>query len=184
MGSGMSTLLFSLYASSHVSGAGAPVQIVSLEHEKRWLDETAARLTALKTGRRVTLLKSELANVNPNGSLRTCYSIDIEIIRGLFGGQGPQLVLIDGPPRTVGRHETLPIVKDLLEGEVEILLDDADRPEEKEAIAYWSELFGEKLRYMGTLPAGDGLARFIYTGRSPRETELVASQDRRLNCDP
>ncbi len=181
MGSGMSTLLFSLYASSHDSSTGEPLRIVTLEHEKQWLDETIARLNVLETRDRVMLIHCDLADVPQSGSQRKCYSVDLELIRNLFGGQGPQLVLIDGPPGAVGRHETLPILEDLLDGEVEVLLDDADRPGEQEVIAYWTERFRDRLQYKGTLPAGDGLAQFVYTGPSLRDSALVASQDRRLN---
>jgi predicted O-methyltransferase YrrM len=182
MGSGMSTLLFSLYSQAQkVSGAGT-VQIVSIEHDEQWLNETAERLITLGTRARVSLIHCELKQVPRAMGHRKSYSVNVDQVRNLLDSRGPELVFIDGPPAAVGRHETLLTIADLLKDGAEILLDDADRPGEQEVIAYWKQHFKDQLRYQGTIPAGDGLARFIYVEPSARGPGTVTRQGYPTKC--
>jgi predicted O-methyltransferase YrrM len=162
MGSGISTLAFSFYASSYKSAASERSCVVSLEHDEKWVATTDKRLQEMNTRQFVTLLHCALGPVPVGGIEQSSYSVDCGRISELFGGKGPDLVLIDGPPGDVGRLATLPSILPLLTQRTEVFLDDAYRPGEQAIIARWQNTMSACLRYCGTFPLGNGLAYFVY----------------------
>lgn len=156
MGSGLSTLLFAVYARQ---GAGAKCPIVSIDHDEYWLALTKDRLTAMGNSQYVELVHSPVLDNLPEGAnSRHGYQIDLSELRRRFRDCGPELVLIDGPPESVGRAGTLPSIIDLLPAGTDILLDDAYRPGELVAVDEWRRQYAPRLEFLGIVPVGDGLA--------------------------
>jgi hypothetical protein len=69
------------------------------------------------------------------GRPRTWYDL-----KGLSALDPIDLLVVDGPPFFVGalaRYPALPLLWDRLAQDVTILLDDADRPDEREVVRRW-----------------------------------------------
>ncbi len=160
MGSGMSTLVFALYAAQY-KGASAPL-IISFDHDRGWLEQTVDRLKSLGLQQYVELRRVDIGSLNLNTPFDKVigYCIDPSIVSDLIGS--PELVLIDGPPSTIGRIGTFPSIVPILKRNATILLDDAQREAEKSAIRQWLENSNDRLVCKCTYPLGKGLARMDY----------------------
>ena len=72
------------------------------------------------------------------------------------------LALIDGPPSMLGgRAGTLYQLLDLCRPGTTVLLDDADRPEERQAVAGWAERLGDAIDVTFLSGFERGLARIV-----------------------
>lgn len=160
MGSGMSTLATGLYCQGCADGERP--KVVSLDHDQGWLDQTRDRCSELKVDSFIDFQLAEIGNLNlptEYGEIQG-YLFDNGYIHEFLGS--PDLVLIDGPPSSVGRMGTLPSVLPLLTSRCTILLDDAGRPKEQEAIRKWISCVGERLKHEATYCLGSGLGRLSY----------------------
>jgi predicted O-methyltransferase YrrM len=162
-GSGMSTFLLSLYARECAAGGRAVPKITTVEHDPAWVALAEDRLELLDTKRFVTFLLVPLTTDACNKSGHQCYDLQDDVLRGAVGARGADLLLVDGPPGTVGRHEVVPAVHEVLSQRTTVLLDDAYRPGEQEAIRHWQTELSGRLRLLGVLPLGTGLARLYHS---------------------
>lgn len=162
LGSGMSTLVFLKYVELF-GGSNAP-RIVSVDHDEEWLALTRQRAEALHLptdNQSVRFCLTTLGDVGLCGLYTGAagYVLDLTGIAAFLGS--PELVLIDGPPSTVGRRATLPSLRPVLTKPATIFLDDAFRVGESGWMEEWTQHF-HGLRHLGTYPLGNGLGCMKY----------------------
>ena len=138
-GSGLSTLLIG-YAIERC-GRG---RILSLDHIDQWA--TATRNNALAHGLNhvVTVIHAPLVNiVLPDGSAATWYqTAEIDKTSPI------DMLIVDGPPGYAdknARFPALPMMWDRLSDGATIIVDDSDRPGERQMVERWMKLYGKSL---------------------------------------
>jgi hypothetical protein len=78
------------------------------------------------------------------------------------------MLVVDGPPGSIGersRYPAVPILKPYLAEHCSILMDDGDRPAERDVARHWSQDLGAKLTY---LEGGRGGWLLQRTGVAPQ----------------
>lgn len=127
-GSGLTTLLAGLLAGRR------GFETWSLEHHPEW----HARVGAALEGHHVPRTRLALAPLKSYGDF-SWYDPPLAEMPDAFC-----LVICDGPPWTTpgGRYGLLPVMGERLPAGSLILLDDANRPEEQEALRRWSDEYG------------------------------------------
>ena len=163
MGSGMSTIVFALYA-SRFPEAERP-RIVSMDHDQSWLNQTIERCEELQLKDLVDFQLAEITDLElPDdfGSLKG-YSVDHGVLKESLGS--PELILIDGPPSTVGRQGTLPSVFPIMTKPATVLVDDAHREAELRFIDSWVQYGKGSLQHECTYGLGSGLGRLKFQPR-------------------
>lgn len=142
LGSGLSTLVIG-YA-LRKAGSG---RLISIEHEREWLEKSELRLAKHGLTDMVELLYCPLSPCNAVESRQLWYTIPplTEKI---------DLLVIDGPPApTVGRearHPTLPALWDSLAENAVIMLDDASRECEWKMARLWKQTYALEHTYLKT----------------------------------
>ena len=152
-GSGTSTVVFAraLHTREKQGANDNGCKVVSFEHNKTYLQKTAADIAAHQVEDRVDLVYAPLVELQCDDSSYLFYSCDdklAEISQQLQGKEGRILVLVDGPPASTGplaRYPAIPqILKYLARHQLHIVMDDYVREDEKKAAAKWSKLFEER----------------------------------------
>lgn len=127
-GSGVSTALLARYAA--LTGA----EVVTLEHDPRFLRQTAAQLDRLALRRAVDL---QLVSLKPlwghGGDQARWYK---PLPEGEF-----DLVFVDGPPQQLGRGATLPAIASQISADGELWLHNGHRQHEQDCLRAWRETF-------------------------------------------
>jgi len=135
IGSGVSTLVAG-YALKK-NGAGS---IVALEHAAEWHAKCARLINEHHLSKEATVVHAPLRTTTIAGEQWQWYETD-----GLAAVTPIDLLIVDGPPihvQGLARYPALPVLRDLLSPEAVIMLDDADRPDEREIVARWDREFG------------------------------------------
>jgi hypothetical protein len=147
-GSGLSTLLTGIVA--HRTG----VTVWSLEHSADWHAWVGSELERHRIGG-VELLYAPLRDYGEF----SWYDPPPDRLPG-----GIRAVLCDGPPGTTpgGRYGLLPVLRPLLAPGCVVLLDDADRDGEREALRRWTEEAGAEVTF------DDGGGKPFALARLPR----------------
>ncbi len=127
-GSGVSTALLARYA--ELTGA----EVVTLEHDPRFLRQTAALLDRLALRRAVDLRLAPLAPLRRNGSAPVTW------YRPLPDGEF-DFIFVDGPPQQVGREGALPALADQLSPDGELWLHNGHRQHERDCLAAWQSSY-------------------------------------------
>ncbi|HEX8148896.1 MAG TPA: hypothetical protein VF591_17060 [Pyrinomonadaceae bacterium] len=127
-GSGLTTLLAGLLAGRR------GFETWALEHHPEW----HARVAAALAEHNVPRARVALAPLKSYGGF-SWYEPPLAEMPDAF-----RLVVCDGPPGTTpgGRYGLLPVMRGRLAAGAVILLDDANRPEEREALRRWSDEHG------------------------------------------
>lgn len=152
-GSGTSTVLLAKSVESflHQIGdldqtkKGPPLpEIFSFEHDAVYFTKTKKALQSAGLDRFVRLMHSPLVDWESDGATYKFYDCQTELINLANKHKGANLrilVLIDGPPSSTcsnARYPAVPYVFSILQGNnIDIMLDDAARPEEKKVIDLW-----------------------------------------------
>lgn len=165
LGTGMSTLMFSIFAAYQAERRRPVPNTISIDHDHHWLSITEERLRELGTATAVRLLLCPLVCDEKHSDRHPCYRFDDPSVSTVLAGAQPTFILIDGPPGSVGRHETLPRLSRWLTHKAEVLLDDAWRAGEKEALVNWKQRLGRQVAIVGTVPVGTGMAKCVFTPR-------------------
>lgn len=141
-GSGLSTLLMA----HALESLGEEGMIISLEHDKVWLDKSQAMLDEHGVGRRVRLVHAPLVDVSIGGEVFSWYDLS-----GADLPDSIDLLFIDGPPEATGplaRYPALPLLFERLTAGATVVLDDAAREGERAAVQRWQyELPGLEVRF-------------------------------------
>jgi len=150
-GSGSSTSLFANAISTknpQVESSGqkstTSKAVVAIEHNEFYLDKTAGQLERLDLRDYVSLVHAPLIDVVVDGDdyrYYNCESVLAEISENSAGSVKKILILVDGPPGDTGhcaRFPALPLaLKHLGMHQIDFVLDDYARPEEKEVVEKW-----------------------------------------------
>lgn len=135
MGSGLSTIL----AAQAMDREGLKGQVISLEHDEYWAEQTRKLVDAHGVSERCRIVHAPLVETKLDGQIFEWYDLSEAELPDQI-----QLIFVDGPPKATGpraRYPALPMLYDRLgEGGI-VLLDDAARPEEREAIDLWAEKY-------------------------------------------
>lgn len=135
-GSGVSTLVIG-YCLKRL-GEG---RIISLEHDAEHAQKTQALVSLHGLDGYVTVMHAPLRKFDINGEHWVWYTID-----GVNLDRPIDVLVVDGPPghiQKLARYPALPLLYSFLAAESTIVLDDGQRPEEKEIVARWEDEFGE-----------------------------------------
>lgn len=134
-GSGTSTLWLS-YAARAVGG----VRVISLEHKSVYLRRTEDLLVRHGVEQLADVRHARMREVDVDGQTLPWYDPgaldDVDSI---------DLLVVDGPPQSTGplaRFPAVPLLRDKLSPGVPVVLDDATRPGEREAVRLWAERYG------------------------------------------
>jgi hypothetical protein len=129
-GSGLTTLVLGMEAD------GKGLEVYSLEHDPHWAKETRRALK--RHGVHARVLDAPLRSY---GAFEWYH---VPELPDTFS-----LVVCDGPPAGLcGRYGLVPVLGDRIRGEV--LVDDADRPDEQEVLSRWESEFGLEAEISGT----------------------------------
>lgn len=135
-GSGHSTVTLAEYASR----TGATV--ISLEHLPEYAAQTTALLASRGLAAHVDLRLAPLAGVGTPDGPRAWYATPLP--------DGVDFALIDGPPKTVGRHAAMYALHPHLAEGWEVWLDDAHRPGERDCLTRWAKHLGVSVHVTDT----------------------------------
>jgi predicted O-methyltransferase YrrM len=137
-GSGASTL-FIAYCLRQV-GQG---RLIALEHDTVYLESTRELLALHGVEDFATVVHAPLREVEVRGQRwlwydTTRFSLDQPI----------DLLVIDGPPGTIGplaRYPALPLLFEHLDHGATIIVDDANRPDERKVVTRWRQEYRERI---------------------------------------
>lgn len=180
-GCGLSTLFIERIL--HRPAGLTESSIVSIDHSQRYLAETRR---ALESDQRVSLLHAPLAVTELFGRVFTTYHPDYT--QNIQPGVCFDFVLIDGPPAfRYGREAPLYHLAPWLAPEAVLVLNDANREPEQEALRNWKsvwtdrisiELFPDLNKGVAVLGIGDALHtmdRSAHHDQTGAVVELVSS---------
>jgi predicted O-methyltransferase YrrM len=177
-GSGVSTRIFASYAAIAAKD-GDSVRILSIDHDRHWLEETRRQLGCLELDHHVRLVHAPLTEQQLLGRPIVAYSVPHEEFSAEAGTGGFDFCLIDGPPGEVGRAGSLPLAAPHLSASASIILDDAYRPGEQLALKEWYRSYKGRLSRPRLLLVGChglGIARWKLRGiENTDQVSLVRS---------
>ncbi|GMM72677.1 hypothetical protein MTsDn5_26290 [Alteromonas gracilis] len=126
--------------------SGANSSVVTFEHNKKYFEKTQKLLKQKELLSMVKLVHAPLIDIESNGESFLYYDCETELnsIASKFAKHSAKmLVLVDGPPGSTGPLARLPALNKLLNvlghHQLDIVLDDSNRAEEKTIIAKWKE---------------------------------------------
>lgn len=150
LGSGRSTVLL---AKELAGQAGA--QLLSVEHDAAFYRQT---LELLGLHQVQTTTKMVQCRLRPTVRRRRLFVSYGGLEHHVSGIDPVDLCLIDGPPGCWGREAPMYSVYPYLRWGAVIVLDDAFRGKERQAVEDWIAYYNGGLRLEGTLPLGKGMA--------------------------
>lgn len=130
-GSGTSTVVLALVARSIGSG-----QVIALEHDPHYAAQTRAELDSRGLREWGRVVDAPLTDVDLGGETWRWYDPT------LVPHNEIDMLLVDGPPGPTGpqaRYPALPLLAERLAKDAVVVLDDADRPDERAIAARWTD---------------------------------------------
>lgn len=144
LGSGISTLI-TAYALEQHGETGA--HIISLDHSQEYAQKTTELLKVHELETHAQVLYSPLEPTQIGNKTYSWYNLDRLSLKDTI-----DLLIVDGPPvktNQLARYPALPLLISKLSNECIILLDDAARPSEQQAVSQWlGEFPGFKQEYI------------------------------------
>jgi predicted O-methyltransferase YrrM len=150
LGSGVSTVLVASALRSIGSG-----HLRSIEHDRRFLEQTERLLQAEGLAGTVELLEAGLTEVEIGDTTWRWYSPE-----GLAGLDNVDLVIVDGPPASTqegARYPAVPLLAPVLRDGALVFLDDAGREDEQRIVERWLTEFPLKALDVPKLERGAAL---------------------------
>jgi glycosyltransferase involved in cell wall biosynthesis len=130
-GSGLSTLVGGYMVKNKIIK-----NFISIEHEEQFYEATLDDLKKHTLEKYVTLLYAPLKRISINGEEWFWYNTD----RFETTINQIDLLLVDGPPGKIQKHSrypAFPLLKKFFHKNTAVVLDDSNRPDEKEIINRW-----------------------------------------------
>lgn len=135
-------------------------QVLTLEHDARWADKLQALLGEEELGSYVEVVHAPLAATQAALDDQQWY--DPSTVRDAIEGRTFDLLLVDGPPAHSpeirgARYPAVPVLREWMEEQCTILLDDINREGEREVVARWEDLLGIEFHhdyFGGTIARG------------------------------
>lgn len=162
-GSGVSTVVLA----SALAAAGGK-RVVALEHGQPWADRTRELLRLAGLADHAEVYFAPLKPQPLDGEMYEWYSLADAVLPDRI-----DLLFVDGPPGPGGklsRFPALPLLWEHLGPEVLIVLDDADREDEREILRRWDEMLPDHVARL--LPHDKGTGVLLVPG-SPGVASLV-----------
>ncbi len=131
--SGVSTVV--LARAMQMAGSG---HVWSLEHELAYAEKTRSELQRQGLGQWATVLHAPLRSTTLAEGVWRWYDV------GALPELTFDMLVIDGPPMTLqplARFPAIPVLGDRLAQNAIVVLDDADRPDERELLRQWKETY-------------------------------------------
>ena len=143
LGSGVSTIIIGKALKKNGFG-----KLISFEHLKSEYDKTNDEIELHKLKKFCTCIFSPLSKVKIDNKEYNWYSIDFKKIEFPI-----DMMIVDGPPihssEEKSRFPALPILKKYLSDNFIILVDDANRDDEKQILNSWKKLYPKiKINYI------------------------------------
>jgi predicted O-methyltransferase YrrM len=132
LGSGVSTVVIARRLAQLGHG-----RVISIDHEAVYADVTRAELELQGLSHVADVVVAPLGPVEAGGEQLRWYLVPEDAIDAPV-----DLLFVDGPPQRSGklaRYPALPAMRHLLAPGATIVVDDADRPSEQEAVRRWRE---------------------------------------------
>lgn len=132
LGSGVSTLISAYCLKKNGKG-----KLISFEHEKKFAEYTEENIRNHGLSDYVEVIHAPLVDVETDGHVYQWYQIDRDRIKDNI-----DLLFIDGPvgrEQRNARYPALPMLRDKLNPGAVILLDDANREDEKAICKMWMQ---------------------------------------------
>jgi predicted O-methyltransferase YrrM len=152
LGSGVSTLIAAYCLRDQGGG-----RVVSLEHDPAYSSITRDNLRRHGLQQVAAVVDAPITPVTVNGEVRRWY--DTRVLDGIDAGV--DLLIVDGPPRKVqrlARYPALPLLINKLAADAVVLVDDANRSDEREMVRRWEAEFPGFT--VTRIPVGEGTALF------------------------
>jgi predicted O-methyltransferase YrrM len=131
MGSGLSTLLIA----QALELLGKDGHCLALDHEKVWLEKTTKLLADHGVSHRADVMHAPLVDTDVSGETFRWYDLtQVELPEEI------DLLFVDGPPTATGplaRYPALPLLIDRITPTGIVLMDDADRADERSVVERW-----------------------------------------------
>lgn len=150
-GSGTSTALFAQAAQVLEQQGKAPTQIVTFEHDTLYHAKTLQLLKTRGLDGRVSLVHAPLVDWREGDQAYLYYNCQVtlaELAQQHANRHLRILVLVDGPPGATypnARYPAVPLVFGALgRHHIDVVLDDASRPEEKQVIELWKSFWKQR----------------------------------------
>lgn len=128
-----------------------PTEIVSFEHDLHYHRKTSQMLNARRLHDRVQLVHAPLVDWSEgeqNYLYYDCQDTLSELAQRNADRRARILVLVDGPPGATcanARYPAVPLIFNVLgRHHIEVVLDDASRPEEKQVIEMWKSFWKQR----------------------------------------
>lgn len=147
-GSGTSTMLFAHMAKTIKKKNGKKIKVVSFEHNEKYYIQTKQQLKQQSLNKYASVKYAPLAKYIYQDMEFMYYDCE-SILQKLQNKNRYQkvLVLVDGPPGATGPLARFPALPHLLEHftqqDMDLILDDFQRQEEKEIVKQWEKLLSE-----------------------------------------
>lgn len=135
MGSGLSTVL----AAQAMDVAGVEGKVISLEHDERWAEQARELVERHGVAHRCRVVHAPLVDTVIDGETFKWYDLSLADLPDEI-----HLVMVDGPPKATGplaRYPAIPLLYDRLSIGATVLMDDAARPDERQAVERWIETY-------------------------------------------
>jgi predicted O-methyltransferase YrrM len=146
LGSGISTLITAYALEQHGEN---DAHIISLDHSQEYTQKTQDLLTVHELETKAQVLYSPLETTQVGNKTYSWYNIDRLTTKNAI-----DLLIVDGPPvktNQLARYPALPLLFSQLSKECIIILDDAARPSEQQAVSQWLREFpGFKQEYISS----------------------------------
>jgi predicted O-methyltransferase YrrM len=149
IGSGLSTVVFAVYAKTMQVHHEKTVKILSIEHDEQWALKTRSRLQEHGLDQLVCIKTCPIVESSFLGYFGKTYSLD-RLEDASF-----DFALIDGPPGNIGRLLTVLSIPSLVERGSVIIVDDIDRKPEFDSLRLAEKL--GLIRIQELSPVGNGL---------------------------
>jgi predicted O-methyltransferase YrrM len=130
LGSGASSVWIA-YALEKIGG-----RLVTLDHEAKYADQTRSMISLHELDKVAEVRLAPLRPIDIDGESFDWYDAET-----LVGVDGIDLLLVDGPPGTVGpaaRFPALPVLEHRLASNATVILDDVDRSDEQAIVDRWT----------------------------------------------
>ncbi|MFB9909065.1 O-methyltransferase [Allokutzneria oryzae] len=135
LGSGISTSWFAMALHTF----GVPGRVVSLEHSDQYADQARHQLRALGLTHLAEVRLAPLEDVRLSGENHRWYRRSAwQSLRDC------DLLFVDGPPgwsAPLARYPAVPLLADALAPGALVVLDDHDRPDEREIVDRWRQAY-------------------------------------------
>jgi hypothetical protein len=150
-GSGTSTVVLASLAQKRGG------HVFALDHEPMFADATRAQLVQHGVADFATVLTAPLVTYELEGATRPFY--DLSELGALFAERaGAGLLIVDGPPganQHLARLPAVPLLHEFMRVRATVLLDDANRDDEREIVRRWvASGLAELVRHDETLEKG------------------------------